>query len=95
MASPGGSVRCIFVTGKPHSAWVGARCWLGGRGRGLFALACDIIIGGLLHVIVKKKKEEEDEEEGLIAAQGLYSFRDTGIFEEEIFKLFKYFNRTP
>ena len=25
-------------------AWVGARCWLGGRGRVLFTLACDVII---------------------------------------------------
>ena len=33
-------------------------------------------------VIVKEKKEE-DEEEGLIAAQGLYSFINTGIFEED------------
>ena len=27
-----------------------------------------------------EKKEEEDEEEGLIAAQGLYSFINTGTF---------------
>ena len=33
-------------------AWVGAWCWLGGRGRGLFTLACDVINGGLLHDII-------------------------------------------
>ena len=30
-------------------AWVGARCWLGGMGRGLFPWTCDVINGGLLH----------------------------------------------
>ena len=35
-------------------AWVGARCWLGGRGRGLFILVCDVIIGGLLHEMAGK-----------------------------------------
>ena len=39
-------------------------------------------------LIVKEKKEEEDEEEGLIAAQGLYSFINTGILEEDL-KYFK------
>ena len=30
--------------------------------------------------MVTEKREEEDEEEGLIAAQGLYSFTNTGNF---------------
>ena len=34
---------------------VSARCWLGGRGRGLFTWACDVINGGLLHRIWKSK----------------------------------------
>ena len=33
-------------------AWVGAQCWLGGRGRGRFGvglgLTCDVIMGWLL-----------------------------------------------
>ena len=29
-------------------AWVDTRCWLGERGRGIFVLASDAIIGGLL-----------------------------------------------
>ena len=29
-------------------AWVGARCWLGGRGRGLFTWTCDVIYNGPL-----------------------------------------------
>ena len=32
---------------------IGARCGLGGRGRGLFTIACDVINGGLLHEMDK------------------------------------------
>ena len=47
----------FWLTGKlgRGGAWVvhgiGAQCWLGVRGRGLFTLACDVIIGRLLHEI--------------------------------------------